>query len=253
MILIDRISKRIIEKIQFLMIALILLLYTSCSEVHNEKNSSLTSINQDSISFITKINKELNYFHKNFLVSKPSSHSIKLNYNNIGDYQIVCNYSDVDKNILLGYNKINHSLEFIDLDNNLLYNTIELDTDGEKGIRQVVGLYCHNVDSIFIVSDFKISLINSKGDFSFTYKINRNNSELKGLDFSSYSIAPSRNKPIYFFAPQNKLIVPTNYSTYDQWSIPEHYQAPIYAEILLAEKKINQLPIFYPEEFLELV
>jgi hypothetical protein len=151
--------------------------------------------------------------------------------------------------VLVGYNRTSNSIEFINLRSKKIYSSVSFPSNGPDGVRRVNGIFYHNQDSIFILTDFHLILMNETGDRNLDLRINRKDSDIKSFDFSTNLLIPSEHRPFNYIAEKNILIVPTNFIKYDQWTIPDYYESPICAIVDLNEYQAELLPIFYPEEY----
>ncbi|HMN90620.1 MAG TPA: DUF4221 family protein, partial [Saprospiraceae bacterium] len=127
--------------------------------------------------------------------------------------------------------------------------SIQIPKEGPGGMSEVGSFFYHNADTIFLLSQYSFSIINTEGKSLFSTKINQNNSALKGIDFSVLSIYPdlAHSAPIYYRANEHALYVPVKHVG-SEFSA-SYYSYPICARILLPEFKVELLPIYYPKAF----
>ena len=126
-------------------------------------------------------------------------------------------------------NRKDNQIEFIDFDQGAVYATVTIPSEGPQSIKSITGIYYHNPDSVFVIGRHSMMIVNEEGNVIEHFRINRPNSEIAGIDFSEYHLAPRRNRPFFYYPKQNELIIPTEYVRYDQWTIPEYYTGSIAA------------------------
>jgi len=80
-------------------------------------------------------------------------------------YQISSSYvEDKGREYIISYNGMTHSLDVINLNNNSISH-IKLDKEGTNGIfPDISGLFIHNMDSIFLYSQYVIFQIDGRGE-----------------------------------------------------------------------------------------
>lgn len=147
---------------------------------------------------------------------------------------------------LIFYNRQVNQLEILNLETHLPESAIPLPSEGPNAIRKVYHFYYHNKDSVFIVSDYHLHLVNLAGDFAYSKLINNPNSDLRGLNFQQYFIKVNRDCPIFF--NQGFLYVGLKRSDRDKFSFPDFFEGPICAKIDMARFEATLLPVGYPEE-----
>ncbi|MCB0609317.1 MAG: DUF4221 family protein [Saprospiraceae bacterium] len=233
-----------------------LIVFSSCTDGANgdnkgTKNSEDANFgNQDRIKTSRQGSFE-DLKAKGGFINKMNPIHIQLANREIGQYKVQHVAFSNGKPILAGYNKNQNSIELVDLENEKIYNSITFPVEGPEGIRKINGIFYHNKDSIFVFGDFVFFLTDENGNRKFTYTINKPGSELKGDCFPDFTLMPTPEAPAYYYPQKKLLAVHVYYSRADQWAIPAYYQQPICAQILLDQKKIELLPMFYPDSFKE--
>lgn len=91
--------------------------------------------------------------------------SIQLDSVSINSYSLIDTYSDFGTNYVYAYNPYMHSLDILNLTDQKISQHISLaEHGGNKISKSVLNFTVHNMDSIFIVSDQEITLINGLGE-----------------------------------------------------------------------------------------
>lgn len=208
-------------------------------------------ISFDSVTFFKKLDRKIEKFKKEGgLFEFAGEVTLDIGHEYIGRYDISHYAEHSNPAILMGYNNTLHSLEIVDWDHQNIVTSIRLDREGPNGVRNVVGVFYHNQDSIFVLSDFHLLLMNINGEIKLNYAINQTaTSKLSGIDFSEQILAPGKGRPIYFYGPQNVLIIPTRHTKHDQWVIPEFYESAVCAKVSLEDRNVELLPLYYPEAY----
>lgn len=162
----------------------------------------------------------------------------------------VVQYFEIEGNTqLMMYNRPKNQLDWIDLDRRQVVRKIPLPREGPHGIRKVLHFYFHNSDSIFVVSDYHLHLIDQEGNFAYSKLINNTGSTLKGINFDQYYLRVTRDRPIFF--QHGELYCSISRVDHDRYTLPEYYEGPLVVKINLKDWKLETLPIFYPPELKE--
>lgn len=91
--------------------------------------------------------------------------SIQLDSVSINSYSLIDTYSDFGANYVYAYNPYMHSLDILNLTDQKISQHIPLSEHGSNKIsRSILNFTVQNMDSIFIVSDQEITLINRNGE-----------------------------------------------------------------------------------------
>lgn len=91
--------------------------------------------------------------------------SIQLDSVSINSYSLIDTYSDLGTDYLYAYNPYMHSLDILNLTDHKISQHISFAEHGNNKIsRSILNLAVHNPDSVFIVSDQEITLINRSGE-----------------------------------------------------------------------------------------
>lgn len=172
--------------------------------------------------------------------------SIDISPHYTGMYELI-HVNEISGNLcLVGFSKATNSVEFLNLDSSKVINKVIFPSEGPNGVRKINGLYYHNKDSVFLLTDYQIFIINDQGIIKKKFWINTAKSDLKGDYYQRYLLSPNGNRPIHFYPKRQLLIVPTNFTEVDQWS-PPFYEKSICSGIHLRDSVVEELPVFYPE------
>lgn len=105
---------------------------------------------------------ENRYAHSSFSLEKETC-QIPMDDSTLSTYQVFSTYLSDSEECIVAYSSLSHSIDFMDVRNSRVSHT-KLDTDGEHGImRQVSGLYAHNLDSIWLFSQGQLYLTDKEG------------------------------------------------------------------------------------------
>ncbi len=154
-----------------------------------------------------------------------------------------------EKGIFVAYHYPTHALDFIDMESNKFLNKLPLESEGPDMISQVLSLYVHNLDSIFLLTQNQIICINNDGRKLLEIKVNQKNTDISGFDLEKYRIwcNPEHNQPIYYSSSQNSLYV--GIKPFNTEISLENYKLPIAGRISFDSMRFHYLPIYYPEPF----
>lgn len=231
------------------------IIFAACRDASliNNSSSDETGIGSvsDSAAYFRGINRKIETFRKRGGIFDIAGRlTIDIGDEYVGHYEIYHYSEKSNDKILAGYNNTRHLLELIDLGTQNIYASIPFEKEGPNGVRNITGIFYHNKDSIFVTSDFHLLLLNEHGETKLKIRINQPDEyPLEGIDFSEYYFSPWKDKPIYFYAPHQALIVPVHSAKYSQWTVPQYFESPICAKILLEDRKVELLPLFYPNEY----
>jgi hypothetical protein len=89
--------------------------------------------------------------------------SIPISSDQLNSYQEFSVYK-TENNRMLGYNYLRHTLDFFDLDEQIVERSQSLASDGPNALGQIQSLYWHNEDSIFMYERGKLHIVTSKGE-----------------------------------------------------------------------------------------
>jgi hypothetical protein len=107
----------------------------------------------------------------------------------------------------IGYNYPDHALDIYSLIDGQFKGEIMFQKDGANSVNQVLSFFVHSRDSIFILSDRYIYIIDSGAGIQQKILINNANSTLKGIDFGQNTIycTPDHNALVYFNPSDRRL------------------------------------------------
>lgn len=154
-----------------------------------------------------------------------------------------------DDNIFVAYHYPSHSVDLLDLKTNTFIKKLSLEREGPNAVSQVLSLYVHNLDSIFLLTLNQVIGINADGQRFFAIKINRNDTDLIGFDMERFRIwcNPEHNQPIYYSEKYNSLYVALK--PYETRVSMDNYSLPLAGRISLESLEFEYLPIRYPDKF----
>ncbi len=115
--------------------------------------------------------------------------------------------ADTAEDAFIGYNYPDHALDIYSLTDGQYKGEIKFRQDGPNTINQVLSFFVYSRDSIFILSDRYIYIIDSSAGIQQKILINNANSTLKGIDFSRNTIycTPDHNAPVFFNPSDRRL------------------------------------------------
>ncbi len=171
---------------------------------------------------------------------------IDLDMGNI--YRVDQFVSEKDRGLLIGYNKIVNQLEIIDINEKVVVSKIPLPNEGQNSVRKIHSFFYINKDSIILISDYYLHIINEDGQFLLSQRINNTNSKIRGIDFTKYYISANQDRPIFFDRQENAVYCALKRVDYDQFTLPEHYEGSICGRLNLDNFEFEFLPIYYPPE-----
>jgi len=89
--------------------------------------------------------------------------SIPISSDQLNNYQESSVYK-TENNRMLGFNYLRHTLDFFDLDNQIVERSQSLASDGPNALGQIQLLYWHNEYFIFMYERGKLHIVTSKGE-----------------------------------------------------------------------------------------
>jgi len=110
--------------------------------------------------FSCERNKEEKKFTINYALE---SLNIPISKRYLNSYQVFNTYQEDNKNKFVSYNRYTHSLNFFNLESGQIISELELEREGPSGINEILSLYFHNRDSIFIYERGYLHLMNLEG------------------------------------------------------------------------------------------
>lgn len=151
-----------------------------------------------------------------------------------------------DSLYIVGYNDHLHALDIFNLDAQKYIKRIILERDGPNGIAEVIGFTPISLDSIYILSTYRVALIDGKGNIKNKISINNPSSPIKGHDSEEYMFWLETGQSLYFDRARHSLYA-LNHSYQHGQCDPKRYQdASLVAQLNLAKKRMTTLPVGYP-------
>lgn len=155
----------------------------------------------------------------------------------------------------IGLNRQFGQLECIDLKNRKPSKIITYPKEGPVVVSEPHGFYVHNLDSIFIFSQFRLFLMNWEGNIRRYWNINRpelGNLTIQGIDFGklNFSNTISNDIPLYYDAWEKSLyfgLINIVTDKYDR----DFYNHPICGRFDLKDSIFTPLPIYFSKAYQE--
>ncbi len=153
----------------------------------------------------------------------------------------------------IGLNRQSGQLECIDIKSRKPYVLVVYPKEGPLIVSEPHGFYVHNLDSIFIFSQFRLFLMNKEGKIRRYWNINRpelGSLTVRGIDFGELNFANtiSNDIPLYYDDDENSLyfgLINIKTDKYD----PAFYKHPICGRFNLNDSTFTSLPIYFPEDY----
>ncbi len=160
------------------------------------------------------------------------------------DITYLFNYKKFSTNGILyaGYNNQIHSIDLFDLEKQLPIQQLRLFKEGPESVQRVEGIYFHNLDSIFVLSDNYLMLFNSEGKLS--NRISINGASPNELFQSYYFTAGNERNNIFFDRNTNCMYLQANDVKISQCS-KEHFSTNLVGKIYLNKVEFGLLPISF--------
>jgi hypothetical protein len=89
----------------------------------------------------------------------------------LNSYMIYDNYTENEKNWFVGYNDINHSLDFFDLDQQLYIKKVELAREGPNGVGNLLDFKVVNSDSLILYEFGRLHFMNESHQLKRTVEL----------------------------------------------------------------------------------
>ena len=156
------------------------------------------------------------------------------------------------KKVIVTYNDQNSNVDILDFSDKKLLKTFTLFPDPNLKLSPVTGFYFHNLDSIFLMTNTKLALLNSTGAFHFNKWINvRRNDAVEGIDPDKlvFYNTPENGCPLYFDQKENAVYIATK--ALSNRMDPLYYDYPLAGKINLSNFRYEPLPIYFLDEFKE--
>ncbi len=191
-------------------------------------------------------NENIENTYKKGIINQHKVKKIVFDIDNLTDSFERYRYFDIyhKNNIsLIAYNRKTHSIDVVDVLARKVGGHTKLEKEGPDGIGMVVGLEAISPDSIIVVDESKVSLINNKGQVLWKLrrdKIHLNEDTPEGYLASHASSVPHYN-PLdqslisYYLPTENKIA----------------FENPILIKTNLTHKTNSFLPFHYPPVFKE--
>lgn len=167
-----------------------------------------------------------------------NSKSVKLPLDERSTYEFF-NFQ-VRNDTLIVLNQPNSSLDFYNLNSQEFFNRILIPVDGESGVQKLYSFFYHNLDTVFVFSQFKINQIkifDFDGDYQSTISLNRSDLGTHGI--LNHASLPSM--PTYYF--NQKLFFQVMPAFEDEMlndSFINEYVYDIYRRVVLPDSTIKK-------------
>jgi len=149
------------------------------------------------------------------------------------------------QDFIFSFNSNTYHLKVYERKANRIVSNIQLYEEGPEGLGHIKDFYIHNWDSIFIMSDFFIYIIDSTGYIKQTFDINLAASGSHDFSPLVMSSANEMGRFGIWFEAKEKSI----YSYYHPSNIPlnqaEYYDYPIEAAFSLSTQTTTEVAIYY--------
>jgi len=141
---------------------------------------------------------------------------------------------------IFSYNPNRHSLDVYDTKRQAFLPPVLLEREGPNGIESVNSYFVHKWDSIFILTDQYLCLIDSLGQVLHTYHTHL---PPEGKYVLS-SVQSMGRFDIYYYAPRQQIFA-FYHPTFIPLNQAAYYEAPIEASLDLRSEQISPLPVYY--------
>lgn len=151
------------------------------------------------------------------------------------------------ENVIVDLNDRNSQLVIIDPATKAIKKTVQYNKDTGGAVK---AFYYQNADSIFLVMDKAIMLINDQGKTLLRQPINEKKVPAKGIDFRRIEIDAYQfsDRPIYYNSKKGKLYLPTRSAIFSPYD-PQFYAASQMVTFDPATKKFQSLKVYYPPQY----
>jgi hypothetical protein len=164
-----------------------------------------------------------------------------------GGYKI-SQYVKIDgEDYLIGYNYSGNRIEFKNLNRKTNDHFFSLTKEGPNSIPEVVSIYFHNKDSLFILSFFSLALTDWEGNINWIEKINREGSRIKNLKETDIIWCDiNHGSPIYFNKKEGCIYFAFKPLSYMDES---RFKQNLCGRLFLSDFRVEKFPIFLPDKF----
>lgn len=148
--------------------------------------------------------------------------------------------------LYIGYNSMRHSLDVFDYVNSVALKRIQLFTEGPNAVEDVAGLYFKQQDSIFILTQTQLTILNFQGQKIFSMPVNEANQEQEIFtDYFAYGGNEANN--LLYDAKEKSVYVQALDVKYGQCR-KEHYDKLLY-KINIQTQKAELMLFQYAEQY----
>jgi hypothetical protein len=186
---------------------------------------------------------------ENNLNLKTVEFKIPINVFLLSDYFQYSNYKIHDTLYISAYNYLYNKIDIFDLKNRAFSKSVILDHEGPNAIRHLLAHYLINSDSILLICQNNILIIDYQGTIINDIPINNRalgNNHKDSFDFTKYSLSAMGN----YFDPEyneGKIFLFKEQRTKTPYK-PDFFAEDFMVMFDLNQNAIREIPIGYPEE-----
>lgn len=148
-----------------------------------------------------------------------------------------------------GYNEARNKIDIFNLDNEEYVGEIQLSKEGPDGIPNVRGIEVVTPDSILILGNYKLSIVNNQGKITDYFHINSSKSDLVNHDSETSWFWADDNFKIHFDHSRQTLYGLNHSMRYGQCEPRRFEDTNTLAGISIREKTFTELPIPYSDVY----
>jgi hypothetical protein len=163
-------------------------------------------------------------------------------------YPLFGTISENDSLYFLGYNRIKHSIDIFNLTAEDYQTRVDLEKEGPNGIPDVISFTPVTLDSLYIMSSYRISLVNTTGEILDKISINTSASNVKGHDSQEAFFWIEKDEAIHFSAKRKTLYGLYHSMEYGTCDKRRYQSDQLVSAIDLKENKMSFLPVSYPAD-----
>jgi hypothetical protein len=186
-------------------------------------------------------------------ISHVALDSIAIN-GGIQAFFVYPNFSTINMNgdlFFYGYNEARNKIDIFNLDAEEFVGDIQLSKDGPDGTPNIRGIAVVSPDSILVLGNYKLAIVNSQGKVSDYFDINTSKTRLANHDTETSWFWADDNFRIHFDRSRQTLYGLNHSMRYGQCD-PERFESTnVLAGINLSERTFSELPIPYSDIYKE--